>query len=112
MCENLLRSVIVQQLKLTRQLFARGVTVASARLITMGRLLDLKLLKYSLFLVFLNINSVLYSFKTVANQNSVKYSDYSWNFKKYSDSNVNRAFNGLPEYAERIFHEVKAGVLH
>ena len=55
-------------------------------LVTLGRLIDSKLQKFRMFLIFLNINFSSYSFRTLANQNSGKYSDCSWYFKKYSHS--------------------------
>ena len=53
----------------------------SVLLITMSRPLDLKSLKFGMFLIFLNINSSSYSFQTIASQ----YSEYFWYFEKYSD---------------------------
>ena len=65
---------------------------ASVLLITLGRLLDLKLLKFRMFLIFLSINATSYSFRTIASQNSVKYSECSWYCKKYRIQDVNKAF--------------------
>ena len=48
--------------------------IGTAHTVTMGRLFDLLLLKFHMFLIFLNINSSSYSFRTIACQNSVKYS--------------------------------------
>jgi hypothetical protein len=41
---------------------------------------------WRLFRIFLNINSISYSFRSIANQNSVRYSDSTSYFKKYSSS--------------------------
>jgi hypothetical protein len=38
------------------------------------------------FRIFLNINSISYSFRSIANQNGVRYSDSTSYFKKYSSS--------------------------
>jgi hypothetical protein len=39
-----------------------------------------------MFRIFLNLNSISYSFRSIANQNSVRYSDSTSYFKKYSSS--------------------------
>ena len=39
-----------------------------------------------MFRIFLNINSISYSFRSIANQNGVRYSDSTSYFKKYSSS--------------------------
>ena len=38
------------------------------------------------------INSISYSFRSIANQNCIRYSDSTSYFKKYSSSNVNKPF--------------------
>jgi hypothetical protein len=38
------------------------------------------------FRMFLNINSISYSLRSIANQNGVRYSDHTSYFKKYSSS--------------------------
>ena len=42
--------------------------------------------KFRMFRIFLNINSISYSFRGIANQNGVRYSDSTSYFKKYSSS--------------------------
>jgi hypothetical protein len=42
--------------------------------------------KFRMFRIFLNINSISYSFRSIANQNGVRYSDSTSYFKKYSSS--------------------------
>jgi hypothetical protein len=42
--------------------------------------------KFRMFRIFLNINTISYSFRIIANQNSVRYSDSISYFKKYSSS--------------------------
>ena len=59
---------------------------ASVLLKEMCRLLDLKLLKFSVFLILLNINYRSYAFRTIANHISVIDFDCSRYFEKYSDS--------------------------
>jgi hypothetical protein len=39
-----------------------------------------------MFRIFLNINSISYSFRSIANKNGVRYSDSTSYFKKYSSS--------------------------
>jgi hypothetical protein len=56
---------------------------ASVLLITMWGPLMWTLPK---FRIFLNINSISYSFRSIANQNGVRYSDSTSYFKKYSSS--------------------------
>ena len=42
--------------------------------------------KFRMFRIFMNINSISYSFRSIANQNGVRYSDSTSYFKKYSSS--------------------------
>jgi hypothetical protein len=46
--------------------------------------------KFRMFPIFLNINSISYSFRSIANQNGVRYSDSTSYFKKYSSSKCKR----------------------
>ena len=48
--------------------------------------------KFRMFRIFLNINSISYSFRSIANQNGVRYSYSTSYFKKYSVQNVNKPF--------------------
>ena len=59
---------------------------ASVLLITMRGPLMWTLPKFRMFRIFLNINSISYSFRSIANQNGVRYSDSTSYFKKYSSS--------------------------
>jgi hypothetical protein len=59
---------------------------ASVLLITMWGPLMWTLPKFRMFRIFLNINSISYSFRSIANQNCVRYSDSTSYFKKYSSS--------------------------
>jgi hypothetical protein len=43
-----------------------------------------------MFRIFLNINSISYSFRSIANQNGVRYSDSTSYFRKYSSSKCNQ----------------------
>ena len=43
-----------------------------------------------MFRIFLNTNSISYSFRSIANQNGVRYSDSTSYFKKYSGSKCKR----------------------
>jgi hypothetical protein len=42
--------------------------------------------KFRMFRIFLNTNSISYSFRSIANQNGVRYSECTSYFKKYSSS--------------------------
>jgi hypothetical protein len=42
--------------------------------------------KFRMFRISLNINSISYSFRSIANQHGVRYSDSTSYFKKYSSS--------------------------
>jgi hypothetical protein len=59
---------------------------ASVLLITMWGPLTWTLPKFRMFRISLNINSISYSFRSIANQNGVRYSDSTSYFKKYSSS--------------------------
>jgi hypothetical protein len=78
-CSNISRNVL--SLKWKSSPFC-----ASVLLITMWGPLMWKLPKFRMFRIFLNINSISYSFRSIANQNSVRYSDSTSYFKKYSSS--------------------------
>jgi hypothetical protein len=59
---------------------------ASVLLITMWGPLMWTLSTFRMFRIFQNINSITYSFRSIANQNGVRYSDSTSYFKKYSSS--------------------------
>jgi hypothetical protein len=59
---------------------------ASVLRITMWGPLMWTLPKFRMFRIFFNINPISYSFRIIANQNGVRYSDSTSYFKKYSSS--------------------------
>ena len=63
-----------------------------------------------MFRIFLNINSISYSFRSIANQNGVKYSDSTSYFKKYSSSKCKQTVclhYGLDFHFKRLPGEAK-----
>ena len=67
-------------------MFPRVSLYLGLKSVTMGGLFDLKLLKFRMFLIYLHVNSSSYSFRTIAIQKNVKYSECFRYFKQNSDS--------------------------